>query len=83
MCILFVYTVLTVVSHYHLSVLSMSVMCFNKKNVWLEGWVGGVWMETALSVFCKKKIGGIFGFFFFLIFNFAKPIKQLFSDATL
>ena len=38
MCILFVYTLLTVVSYYDLSVLSMSVMGFPKKF----GWVGGV-----------------------------------------
>ena len=38
MCILFVYTLLKVVSYY-LSVLSTSVMGF-QKNVWM--WVGGV-----------------------------------------
>ena len=40
MCILFVYTLLKVVSCYDLSVLSMSVMGFQKKFGW--GWVGGV-----------------------------------------
>ena len=41
MCILFVYTLLKVVSYYDLSVLSMSVMGFPKKS--LDGeWVGGV-----------------------------------------
>ena len=40
MCILFVYTLLKVVSYYDLSVLSMSVMGFQKK-VWM-GWVGRV-----------------------------------------
>ena len=39
MCILFVYTLLKVVSYYDLSVLSMSVMGFQTK-VWLGG-VGG------------------------------------------
>ena len=40
MCILFVYTLLKVVSYYDLSVLSMSVMGFQKK-VWMgDGWVG-------------------------------------------
>ena len=38
MCFLFVYTV---VSYYDLSVLSMSVMGFQKKSL-DEGWVGGV-----------------------------------------
>ena len=32
MCILFVYTLLKVVSHYDLSVLSMSVMGFRARN---------------------------------------------------
>ena len=39
MCILSVYTLLKVVSYYDLSVLSMSVMGFQKK-VWM--WVVGV-----------------------------------------
>ena len=34
MCILVVYTLLKVVSYYDLSVLSMSVMGFQKKEVW-------------------------------------------------
>ena len=34
MCILFVYTLLKVVSYYDLSVLSMSVMGFQKKSCW-------------------------------------------------
>ena len=40
---LYIYTLLTVVSYYDLSVLSMSVMGFQKK-VRMEGggWVGGV-----------------------------------------
>ena len=37
MCILYVYTLLKVVSYYDLSVLSMSVMGFQKK-VWMWGW---------------------------------------------
>ena len=45
MCILSVYTLLKVVGYYDLSVLSMSVMGFQKKKVWIEGgWVGG-WGE--------------------------------------
>ena len=39
MCILFVYTLLTVVSYYDLSVLSMSMMGFQKK-IMGDGWVG-------------------------------------------
>ena len=39
MCILSVYTFVKVVSYYDLSVLSMSVMGFQKKKL---GWVGGV-----------------------------------------
>ena len=40
MCILSVYALLKVVGYYDLSVLSMSVMGFQKK-VWMEGgWVG-------------------------------------------
>ena len=37
MCILFVYTLLKVVSYYDLSVLSMSVMCLKKKFGWGVG----------------------------------------------
>ena len=41
MRILFVYTLLKVVSYYDLSVLSMSVMGFQKKFRWrMGGWVG-------------------------------------------
>ena len=40
MCILFVYTLLKVVSYYDLSVLSISVMGFQKKFGW-GGWVCG------------------------------------------
>ena len=40
--ILSVYTLLKVASYYDLSVLSMSVMGFQKKFGWGEGWVGGV-----------------------------------------
>ena len=42
MCILFVYTLLKVVSYYELGVLSMSVMGFQKKSLDGGGWVGGV-----------------------------------------
>ena len=40
MCILFVYTLLKVVSYYDLSVLSMSVMGLQKKVLMRGGWVG-------------------------------------------
>ena len=40
MCIPSVYTLLKVVGYYDLSVLSMSVMCFQKKRL-DGGWVGG------------------------------------------
>ena len=41
MCILSLYTLLKVVGYYDLSVLSMSVMCFQKKFGWGVGeWVG-------------------------------------------
>ena len=39
MCILSVYALLKGVGYYDLSVLSMSVMCFQKKEVWMG--VGG------------------------------------------
>ena len=42
MCILFVYTLLKVVSYYDVSVLSMSVMGFQQKNLDGGGWVGRV-----------------------------------------
>ena len=54
MCILFVYrpyTLLTVVSYYDLSVLSMSVMGFQKK-VWMG--VSG-WSEHLLSPLLRPK----------------------------
>ena len=59
-CILSVCTLLKVVSCYDLSVLSMSVMGFQKKFGW--GWVGGV---SSIQVY----IG------FFEFFNFAKPLR--------
>ena len=40
-CVFCLYTLLKVVGYYDLSVLSMSVMGFQKKKVWM-GWVGGV-----------------------------------------
>ena len=54
MCILSVYTLLKVVCYYDLSVLSMSVMGFQKKSL-DGGWVGG-WGELYPSFF---KIFGI------------------------
>ena len=47
MCILFVYTLLKLVSHYDLSVLSMSVMGKLRTKVW----IGGGWFGLALSSF--------------------------------
>ena len=47
MCILFVYTLLKVVNHYDVSVVSMSVMGFPKKCL-DGGWVG---VEFQPSVF--------------------------------
>ena len=55
------YTLLKVVSYYDLSVLSMSVMGFQKNFGW-EGW----WMSTIQVFFL------IFGIFF----NFAKPLSS-------
>ena len=53
---------LKVVGYYDLGVLSMSVMGFQKKEVW----IGGGWVVCALSKFFWD-----FGNFF----NFAKPLK--------
>ena len=47
MCIMSVHLV-NVVGYYDFSVLSMSVMCFQKK-VWMGGWVGGV---SSIQVCC-------------------------------
>ena len=58
MCILFVYTLLKVDSYYDFSVLSMSVMTFQKKNL-DGGWVSGV---SSIQVY--------FGFFeFFYLYK--------------
>ena len=54
MCILSVYTLLTVFGYYDLSVLSMSVMGFQKKFGWGDG---GGWGDLHPSLFW------IFGFF--------------------
>ena len=62
---LYIYTLLTVVSYYDLSVLSMSVMGFQKK-VRMEGGGGG-WVGWALSKFILD---------FLNFFNFAKPLRQ-------
>ena len=61
MCILFVYTLLKVVSYYDLSVLFMSVMGFQKK---LDG--GGL-VGWALSKFILD---------FWNFFNFAKTLSD-------
>ena len=63
MCILSLYALLKVVGHYDLSVLSMSVMGFQKKS--LDGWWVGGWGELYPI---------IFGFLEF--FNFAKPLRE-------
>ena len=47
---LYTNTLLKVVNHYDLSVLSMSVMGFQNKQVWIEGWVGW-WGEPYPVVF--------------------------------
>ena len=62
MCIMFVYTLLKVVSYYDLSVLSMSVMGF-QKNMFVWGVGGGC---ELYSVF----------FYFWNFFNFAKPLRR-------
>ena len=61
MCILSVYALLKVVGYYDLSVLSMSVMVFQKKNSLDGGWVGGV---SSIHIFLN-------------FFNFAKPLRHL------
>ena len=53
-----IYTLLKVVSYYDLSVLTTSVMGFQKKFGW--GWVGG-WGERYPSLF-------------WIFFNFAEPL---------
>ena len=58
MCILSVHTLQKVVVYYDLSVLSMSVMGFQKEIGW---WVGGV---SSIQ----------FYFYFWNLFNFAKPL---------
>ena len=63
MCIMFVYTLLKVVNCYDSSVLSMSVMGFQKKKFgW--GWVGGV---SSIQVY----------FVFLELFYFAKPLSTI------
>ena len=59
-CVFCLYTFLKVVGYYDLSVLSMSVMGFQKKFGW--GWVGGV-----------SPIQFLLGFF--ELFNFTKPLN--------
>ena len=69
-CILSVYTLLKVVSYYDLSVLSMSMMGFQKKS--LDGeWVGGV---SSIQVY--------FGFWEFFL-TLQSPFNELvFSGDT-
>ena len=66
MCILFVYTLLKVVHYYDLSVLSMSVMGFQKQKSLDGGWVGGV---SSIQVSLD----------FLDFFNFAKPLNTVFQ----
>ena len=61
MCIQSVYILLKVVVYYDLSVLSMSVMGFEKKIGW--GWVG--WVRCIQFFFVD----------FWNLFNFAKPLN--------
>ena len=63
MCILSVYTLLKKFGYYDLSVLSMSVMGFQKKKS-LDGGVGG-WSKLYPSFFLD----------FWNFFNFAKPLS--------
>ena len=65
MCILCVHTLLKVVGYYDLSVLSMSVIGFQKKEVCM--WVGGV-----------SSIQFVLDFWNF--FNFARPLTQVTED---
>ena len=60
MCILSAYALRKVVGYYYLSVLSMSVIGFQKKSL-DGGWVGGV---SCIQMF----------FGFLDVFNFAKPL---------
>ena len=62
MCILSVYTLLKVVGYYDLSVLSMSVMGFQKKV-----WMGGGWWGELYPNFLD----------FLIFFNFSKPQMPL------
>ena len=62
MCILSVYTLLKVVGYYDLSVLSMSVMGFQKKFGW---GVGG-----------RGELYPIFVLYFCNFVNFAKPLTM-------
>ena len=63
MCILSVCALLTVVGYYDPSVLSMSVMGFQKESL-DGGWVGGV---SSIQFFLE-----VWNFF-----NFAKPLRPL------
>ena len=62
MCILSAYSLLKVVGYYDLSVLSMSMMGFQKKEVWMEG--GFV---SSIQIFVD----------FWILYNFAKPFSAL------
>ena len=52
MCILFVYTLQTFVTYYDLSVLSMSVMGFQKKFGWGVGGVSSIQVYLGFLEFC-------------------------------
>ena len=64
MCILSLYELLKVVGYHDLSVLSMSVMGFQKQSL-DGGWVGGV---SSIQVFFWD---------FSNLFNFAKPLSSI------
>ena len=68
MCILSVYTLLKVVGYYDLSVLSMSVMGFQQKKVWMA--VGG-WGE----------LYPIFFWIFGIILTLQSPLSNVCSQA--
>ena len=66
MCIVSVYTLPKVVGYYDLSVLSMSVLGFQKKFGWGVGGCGELYPSFFLD--------------FWKLFNFAKPFSDFMPD---